>query len=327
VSFARATARPALAAWRASLGLLAFGCSAPEEPNESCVGPAIETATVAWPQGPCDLCAAYAKPVASGPLVPEALSELSGLVASRAQPGVFFAHNDSGKAPRVFVLAASGKELGRLCPIGAKNDDWEDIGIGPCPTGSCIFVGDIGDNDLARTTYKVYRTSEPVVSPGGPVGGSVNTEVFPFVYDDGTPHNAEALVVHPMNGRVYVIVKEQGAASVFEVPISGTDAAPARALRVGEVPIKSDEAVTAADLSPCGNAMLVRTTSALYEFRSPDGMPASVDALLVANRTEVPVAMEPQGEAVTYAASGRGYVTASERAGGPATSLESVDCE
>jgi hypothetical protein len=313
----------------AVIALVALGCSASKHPHEtSCFGPAITVDKVSWPQLPCDLCAAYGKPYASGSLVPDALGELSGLVASRAQPGILFAHNDSGSAPQVFVLASTGKELGRLCPIGGMNDDWEDIGIGPCPSGSCIYVGDIGDNHLARSNYGVYRVAEPSVSADAGALGSLEAEYFPFTYDDG-PHNAEALVVHPESGRVYVIRKEAGTAPVFEVPIvsSGKDAPPATAARVGDIPMRSGEFVTGADISPCGNALLVRTNQGLLELRSPDAAPASVDALVLANAKDVPVATEIQGEAVTYVASGRGYITGSERASGPAIALQSVDCE
>jgi len=116
-----------------------------------------------------------------------------------------------------------------------------------------------------------------------------------------------------VTGRVYVVLKEMGSAPVFEVPLSSPSAGespPAvRAVHVGDLSVKSSELVTAADLSPCGNALLVRTTAGLYERRSPTAAPASIDALLLAPSDSVPVADEPQGEAVSYLADGRGYVT------------------
>jgi hypothetical protein len=87
------------------------------------------------------------------------------------------------------------------------------------------------------------------------------------------------------------------------------------------------EQVTAADLSPCGNALLVRTTERLYELRSMDGAPATVGALLLAKHDDVPLAMEPQGEAVSYAADGLGYVTASELDGAATASVNAVACK
>src|SRR5438045_5677919 len=74
----------------------------------------------------CALCAAYGTPSSRGP-VPDALTELSGIAASRAQPGVYYVHNDSGDSPRIFALDRAGTELGQLCLAGATNVDWEDI--------------------------------------------------------------------------------------------------------------------------------------------------------------------------------------------------------
>jgi len=282
---------------------------------------------VAWPQVACNLCSSYAKPVASG-LVLGDLSELSGIAASRAQKGVFFAHNDSGDAPRVFVLDGAGKGLGTLCLAKATNVDWEDIAVGPCPMGSCIFVGDIGDNNLDRPSYGIYRVIEPSITSS--LEGTVAFDYFPFVYDDG-PHNAEALVVDPVTGRAYVVLKAEGSAPVFEVALTSVAAGQSppmvHAVRVGEVSIKSTERVTAADLSPCGNALLVRTTGGLYERRSPDGAPASIDALLLGASNGVPVADEVQGEAVSYLADGRGYVTSTESAGRGPVPLQLVACK
>jgi len=289
-------------------------------------------AAVAGAPLPCSLCAAYGAPSARG-LVPEALTELSGIAESRTQPGIFYAHNDSGDSPRIFVLDTTGSEVGQLCLAGASNVDWEDIEMGPCPGGSCIYVGDIGDNHRERASYDIYRVPEPPVVPWpSPGGASVGFEHYPFVYPDG-PHNAEALLVHPMTGRVYVITKDGDPSPIYEValpapPPPGTSASAVTATRVGTVSIgKPGALVTGGDVSPCGNALLVRTGQALYEFRSPDGASAPVESLIANAAQKVPVADEVQGEAVSYAADGRGYVTSSERAAGPRQELSGVDCK
>ena len=71
----------------------------------------------------------------------------------------------------------------------------------------------------------------------------------------------------------------------------------------------ADSIVTGADFHPCGDRMLVRTTESLYELSAP-GKP--VEALFAATPVKVPVASEPQGEAVTYSLDGRRYFTSSE---------------
>jgi len=64
----------------------------------------------------------------------------------------------------------------------------EDIAVGPCPSGSCIFVGDIGDNKLERSSYGIYRGHEAFPSRR-PSKAPSRFDYFPFAYDDG-PHNA-----------------------------------------------------------------------------------------------------------------------------------------
>ena len=77
------------------------------------------------------------------------LGEVSGMVASRSNPGFFWVHNDSGDEPRIFLI---DKELNikMTCSLeGATNRDWEDIAIGPGSVDgkNYLYIGDIGDND------------------------------------------------------------------------------------------------------------------------------------------------------------------------------------
>ncbi len=309
---------------------LASACSPKGKAAPSCGGSLIDGAAFDPPPPSCALCPAYGTPASRGP-VPDALTELSGIAASRAQPGVYYVHNDSGDSPRIFALDAAGAELGQLCLAGAANVDWEDIEMGPCPAGSCIYVGDIGDNHRQRQLYGIYRVAEPRMS-SLQGGGSIAFEHFPFTYGDG-PHNAEALFVHPGSGRVYVVTKEGDPSPIYEVPLPappppGQSASVVTAVRVGTVSLgKPGALVTGGDVSPCGNAMLVRTYEALFELRSPDGAPAEVESLIMNAPDKVPVADEIQGEAVSYAANGLGYVTGSERAGGARPELMAVDCK
>ncbi len=58
----------------------------------------------------------------------------SGLAVSRTQPGVLWAHNDSGDAPMLYAIDLKGTAPGE--GRGARTPwriDWEDIAAGPCP--------------------------------------------------------------------------------------------------------------------------------------------------------------------------------------------------
>jgi len=67
-----------------------------------------------------------------GPLPPE-LRESSGLAASRAHPGLFWSHNDSGDGPMLYAIDTTAALLGVVEVEGARAVDWEALGMGPCP--------------------------------------------------------------------------------------------------------------------------------------------------------------------------------------------------
>jgi hypothetical protein len=243
--------------------------------------------------------------------------ELSGLVASRTQP-VLYAHNDSGDSPRFFALSVTdGAILQEFAVQGATHVDWEDLTLGSCPAGTCLLLGDIGDNRKVRTNYAVYRVPEPRVEAGGAVA-SVTAERIPYEYPNGEKHNAEALFADPSTGRLYILTKEgAGQPSVlFRFPLTLSSSVVVTLERVATLPVPSgaDPQLTGADVSPCGDAVLVRLYNKLLLFRVPAG--GQLEDAFSAPFTQVPVAQEPQGEAVAFAADGRSYYTASEALGG-----------
>ena len=96
------------------------------------------------------MCRYPGAPTSAGTLASPGLVETSGLAASRVHPNVLYAHNDSGDSARIFVVGTNGAAQGVVSVTGAPAVDWEDIAVGKCPSGSCVFVGDIGDNDKVR---------------------------------------------------------------------------------------------------------------------------------------------------------------------------------
>ena len=151
------------------------------------------------------------------------ISECSGLVASRLNPGVLWVHNDSGDSARLYAVSEDGTLLGIYTIEGAQAVDWEDMAWGPCtPYGAvdCLFVGDIGDNAEQRETIQVYRVEEPSVPLDGPFVFEIlePAERFDCQYPDG-PHDAETLVVDPDEGIPYIVTKEQpGNTAVYRFP-------------------------------------------------------------------------------------------------------------
>lgn len=277
----------------------------------------------------CSRCATFGA-ATNGPALADAeLNELSGLASSRAHPGVFWAHNDSGDTARFFALSSTGAALGRFNVSNATATDWEDMALGPCPQGTCVFIGDIGDNDRVRTNYAVYRVVEPNVTAGTPVGTqTVVAERFPYQYPNGEKENAETLLVHPTSGEVYIVTKpDTGIARAFKFP-GPLDAGSTATLQlVGplQIPAAGDMRLTGGDISPCGDAVLLRMYNRLVELRVDAGVP--FDTVFAQSPRQVPVAVEVQGEAVTWHPNGRGYFTASEKVGSSVPSLNAVTCQ
>ncbi len=175
-----------------------------------------------------------------------AISESSGLVASRRHPGVFWTHNDSGNSPAIFAIKADGTVLGRYRIKGAKNVDWEDIAI---DDAGHLYIGDVGDNFGRHKSRTIYKIVEP--DPTVERKSTVKVlEAMHFRYKDQRP-DCEALFFH--KGRPYIITKHfLGWATLFRVgdPIGGV--CPLEA--ICKLPAT---AVTAADISADGKRLAV----------------------------------------------------------------------
>lgn len=263
----------------------------------------------------------YGAPIAAGPVTTAGATELSGLAASRRLADTLWTHNDSGDTARLFAITRTGASLGVGTLVGATATDWEDIAIAPCGATQCLYVGDIGDNNLARAMIRIYEVDEPTMAIAGPV--NLTYRAFDVAYPDG-PHNAESLFVDPRDGKSYLITKQASSPStVFELP--RTMGATGTAIAAGSlmIPSPGNLLVTAADLQVdgCGVRLLVRTYDRLFEVR---GEPTDTIAQLLARpAVAVPVAIEAQGEAVAYLPDGRAYLTVSE---GAAPQLTRVSC-
>lgn len=301
-----------------SLVLLLVGCRCTPRPSQVFVAVNTVDASVPDASVPIDAgvvcaptCATFGNPRVLGEVL-DPLNELSGLVASRSQPGVLFAHNDSGDTARFFAISAlTGSVQQEFLVQSASNRDWEDIALGPCSSGTCLFLGDIGDNARVRTDYALYVVPEPMVTSGAMMM-NVPSQKLPYDYPMGEKHNAEALLVDPHSGRPYIVTKEPNGQSSFvyrfPMPLTPGVSATLELVTTLTVPGPTDLQLTGADVSPCGDAVLLRMYNRLVVQRGDGG----VESAFAGAPTNVPVAQEAQGEAVAFAADGRSYFTASE---------------
>ncbi|MBN1607096.1 MAG: hypothetical protein JW940_10720 [Polyangiaceae bacterium] len=247
----------------------------------------------------------------------------SGMVASRKNVGVLYAHLDAGGTATVFVTTPTGTDLGLLKLEGATTTDWEDIAVGPGPgDGSYLYVGDIGDNAArgmggsARTEIQVYRFPEPDLSASSAAGAVSITdwEVLRFTYPDAA-HDAETLVVDPVSGDIVIITKENdGLSTVFTAPgdttaDSTTELESATTVRIGPSGAQNAQA-GAGDISPNGDRIIVRAYTTLLLWARKNTWTATFAEAAI----ELPQAEEPQSEGLTFAADGKAWYSAGERA-------------
>jgi hypothetical protein len=259
-----------------------------------------------------------------------AVEESSGLAASRRNPGLFWTHNDSGDGPFLYAFDGEGRRRGVWRVAGARAVDWEDMAVGPGPEPgrSYLYVGDIGDNGRERPHINVYRVPEPQVADvdaGATRREPRQTEPAEEIrlkYPDG-PHNAEALLVHPSTGDIYVVVKNgQPACGVYRLRGAQVSAGVNTLERAGEFrsPSPLGSLVTGGGISPDGRRVVICDYLGAYELRLPDALDAAFDQIWQQAPAAIQLGPRDQGEAVCYRQDGAALLATSE--GSPALLVE-----
>ncbi len=267
----------------------------------------------------------YQAGVNVGNLDYDAVIEASGLVAGHNTPGTLWTHNDSSELTgRVFALDTQGRVLCGYSLTGKANVDFEDIARGPGPLSGAtyLYVGDIGNNGPARTQFPVYRFPEQTPdlawagSPHAVVIGSAIIQTFKLQYpaeafvDDKAP-DAETLFVDPVNRDLYIVTKVFGSAGVYVAPASSlVNNATITLSLVTTIPLNAGQRITGGDIAPDGSAILLRGLD--FALMWERGSEQTIAQALSGAAIGVPVASEPQGEAICFADDGQGYYTLSE---------------
>jgi hypothetical protein len=240
------------------------------------------------------------KPV--GKVASSAITELSGLAASRTTAGVFWGHNDSGDVPRIFAIDRSGALRSTVAVNVRAAVDWEDIAI----DGTTIYIGDIGDNGVARSSIVVYRVAEPALA-----ATSVNATTFTLRYPDG-PHNAEALMVDPRKRQLVIVTKETSGAS--KVYVTSLDR-PGSLAAVKTLALGAGRLVTAGDISANGAVVALRTYGQVFIWERKGS--ERLATTFARPPCSAPQAPEAQSEALALSPTADRYDTSSEGVGAP----------
>jgi hypothetical protein len=241
-------------------------------------------------------------------------------------PGAYWTHNDSGDGAFIYAITTRGDLLGVFRIDTAQNRDWEDIaaGPGPEPNRSYLYIGDIGDNDSVRPEVIVYRVPEPVLVATNPKSArarlhTIDTvETIRLKYPDG-PHDAEALLVHPRTGNIYIVTKVVIAdPGVYEAVGPFTAGQPITMRRIGEthVPSLFGGVITGGSISPDGRRVALCDYFQGYEIVLPAGS-SEFNDIWKQKMTGFDLGKRKQGESITYRLDGKAFLATSEGKNSP----------
>lgn len=242
--------------------------------------------------------------VSQGKLDYDKVDEASGIIASRKYPGYFWIHNDSGGDAALYLFDSTAAFTGKLVLENALNIDWEDIAYGPCPDGNCIYVGDIGDNFSAREEIQIYYFKEPELSFDLlPFTKSIQSYKIELKYPDGA-RDAESLIVDPVSGTLIIFTKREKNIRVYGLvnPIAGKQ----ELVFHNNLPYTM---ITGADVSPDGKELLIKSYSEVFYWQIDHDLIRTIQDELP---EKLAYKIEPQGEAICFDLSNKGYYTVSE---------------
>lgn len=266
---------------------------------------AAAAAAVLTLSGPAATAAPAADPDRTFRMTDPRITESSGLAASRAHPGIYWTHNDQDKPLIYGVDSRTGETVATITMRGVGEPrDMEAISVG---ADGAIYVGDIGDNLNGSWDHVwIYRFPEPKRL----ADATVDATQYTVKYADG-PRDAEALMVHPTTGRVYIASKNENGGGLYEGPAELTSGGTNTFTRVGEVPWVTDGA-----FSPDGKELVLRSYFSARGYAWKNGR------LGADHRVRAP--LQGQAESVTYTLDGSALMFGTE---GTRSEVNRVDIE
>ena len=263
----------------------------------------------------------YGTPTKIAEIKNPAVKESSGLAASRSNPGIYWTHNDSGDDPLVYAFDATGESRGVYRVADAKARDWEDmaVGPGPQPGQSYLYLGDIGDNDKARSEIVVYRVPEPKLTAADKAATKAKpkltapADAIRLRYPDGK-FDAETLLVHPTTGNLYIITKVMlKNATVYEAAAPLVPGKVITMKRIGDIKVPSivGGVLTGGSISPDGRRVALCDYLQGYEIVLPRTS-GNFNDIWKQTVTPFKLGQREQGEAITYRADGKAVLATSE---------------
>lgn len=152
--------------------------------------------------------------VQTGQIKSSKLRELSGLARSTHFKRHFWAVNDSGNKPIVYLINEAGEIKGQA-ELSTKNVDWEDLVSFQWQGENYLAVADVGDNRARRSEVRLLIFTEPqqkrTEAPITPI-------VQRFVYEDGA-RDCEAVGFSAIRGEFILLSKRDAEPHLYALPI------------------------------------------------------------------------------------------------------------
>ena len=203
------------------------------------------------------------------------VDEVSGIACSRVTPGYIWMESDNYGTH----IVATDEQGQRKCMqvnlntngYGIRYWDWEDMSGGVYEGVDYLFIGAFGDNKEEDDFYSIVYFEEPAITEGESI--TITPNQIRFAYPDGKSHNCEALMYDNREQMLYIITKVYyDVCKVYSLPFRLNYGSAKQTLTyVCDLGLKSDIAlnelnqrcrgfhlVTAADISPDGNYVLIK---------------------------------------------------------------------
>jgi hypothetical protein len=210
------------------------------------------------------------------------IRQQSGLVRSVRHPDLLWTHNDGGSTAEIYGIDPKGRTVALITLRGIDPYDPEALARGVDGKGqAALFLGDIGDNAGRRKNISVFRVPEPK-SLGH---STIQPTWYRFKYSDG-PHDAEALLIAPRTGQIFIATKSIGEGGLYRAPVKlVTKSHGINVLRrVADVPALTTDGT----FLPNGKFVL-RTYTSAFLYDAPGKL---------IDQFDLPI--QPQGESLAY---------------------------
>ena len=270
----------------------------------------------------------WSRPEYAGVLADPELAEVSGIAASRANPGVYWTQNDSGGGARLVAMQADGTRVASYTVTGAENTDWEDLDAFELDGKRYLLIADTGDNGGIRKQLTLYVVEEPARLRDGDTLKPAWT--INFRWPDGA-RDCEASAVDAARGEVLLISKKRVPPELFRVKLRPSDGGvqvaellatlpaikqPSQAeLKKNPVYGRYRSQITAADLSPNGRVLAVLNYHSIHLYvRNPSEDWAQA---LKQAPGQLDFPWLPQAEAIAFSPDGRSLLIGGEQRPSP----------